>query len=528
MTDETISEKCENLYNKLNSFVESEISRDVTPQISNLNSRINALEPNLVRVKEVSGNASSVSAGGTSTKTFTVPACPSGYDWKYFSTSTGWGTISNVSLSGTTLTVTLLNVSNSSHDISFSGVLMYYPTTIKAEPHITISATNPYLLDGEVTDLVVSLVDEFGLPLTNKNVTIGQSVFLDDGTTASHNDSWTVTNGTMTRMDSYTRLVESTETLMCLMNSGYISPTSIVEFDFKAIDGVKNLGLVYIRNSGGGTSLADLSLNNVGGEIGEWIHLKIVFNNTNTITIYSDKLDNPITKTLSSTSPNYRLLLYGGGANTELHFKNVKVYETIKGVTNENGEFALNDVSVTDDTAFISTYGTETATTDVYLCQFVDYGVTGKSRLSYWFYNPTYSSASVDENGTTFNAVSEGSFATVSATLTQNPTSTDIYPYSFPLTVEFDLIGLEDNQGAISDYARIRVYNQANNKIAYWNIKDYGVGHYKIVCTEGSQKLYYNGVEQSRSFTLTPTTAWNVAFQTKGNIKFKNFRIREG
>ena len=82
MVDETISEKCENLYNKLNSFVESEISRDVTPQISNLNSRINALEPNLVRVKEVSGNTSSVSAGGTSTKTFTVPACPSGYGWK--------------------------------------------------------------------------------------------------------------------------------------------------------------------------------------------------------------------------------------------------------------------------------------------------------------------------------------------------------------------------------------------------------------------------------------------------------------
>ena len=172
MVDETIPEKCETLYNKLNSFVESEISRDVTPQISNLNSRIDALEPNLVRVKEVSGNISSVSAGGTSTKTFTVPACPSGYNWEYFSTSTGWGTVSSVSLSGTTLTVTLLNVSNSSHDISFSGVLMYYPTTIEAEQHISLVATNPYLLESEVTDLVVSLVDEFGLPLANKSVTV--------------------------------------------------------------------------------------------------------------------------------------------------------------------------------------------------------------------------------------------------------------------------------------------------------------------------------------------------------------------
>jgi len=38
MTDKTISEKCETLYNKLNSFVTSVINRDVTPQINNLES----------------------------------------------------------------------------------------------------------------------------------------------------------------------------------------------------------------------------------------------------------------------------------------------------------------------------------------------------------------------------------------------------------------------------------------------------------------------------------------------------------
>ena len=186
----------------------------------------------------------------------------------------------------------------------------------------------------------------------------------------------------------------------------------------------------------------------------------------------------------------------------------------------------MHNVNVTDDTIFNATYGTETATCLVELCDFVDYAVTNNSNLIQWFYPPSYSSASVDESGTTFSSVREGSFATVSATLTQNPSSTDIYPYSLPFTVEFDIIEWEDNQGATSDYARIRVYNNANNKIAYWNFKDFGVGHYKIVCTEGSQKLYYNGVEQSQKFTFTPTTAWNVAFQTKGNIKFRNFRIK--
>ena len=40
MANETISEKCETLYNKLNSFVTSVINRDVTPKISNLNTEV--------------------------------------------------------------------------------------------------------------------------------------------------------------------------------------------------------------------------------------------------------------------------------------------------------------------------------------------------------------------------------------------------------------------------------------------------------------------------------------------------------
>ena len=186
MANETISEKCETLYNKLNAFVTSVISRDVTPKISNLNtevwgsdtqtgnSRIDTLNTNfnnldssittmesdinnvksninnvesdvsnlqtsvnslsdsitnLIQVQEVHKNTPSISAGSTSAQTFTVTACPTGYSWKYFSTSTGWGTVSSVSLSGTTLTVKLLNVSNSSHSINFRGVLVYYPSS---------------------------------------------------------------------------------------------------------------------------------------------------------------------------------------------------------------------------------------------------------------------------------------------------------------------------------------------------------------------------------------------------------------
>lgn len=397
---------------------------------------------------------------------------------------------------------------------------------VDTNSYVSLTATNPYMLTGETTDVVAKLRNGVCRPLTNKNVTIGQSVFIDDGTTASHNDNW---NGLqyMTRTDTGTIINNTSGSALFdavnLNNSTipFANESMVVEFEIVENPSSSNKFRFGGQNLCDGETFRQYDFSFAQGETGRF---KFVYDKANnTIAKYKN---GAYVETVTHHFCGKMGFLFKLDNGASIKIKDFVVYETINGVTDEKGEFALHDVSVTDDTAFIATYETETATTDVYLCQFVDYGVTGKSRLSYWYYNPTYSSATVDENGTTFISVSEGSFATVSATLTQNPTITDIYSYSFPLTVEFDILGWEDNQGATSDYARIRVYNSANNKIAYWNITDYGVGHYKIVCTEGSQKLYFNGVEQSRKFTFTPTTAWNVAFQTKGHIKYKNFRIK--
>ena len=215
------------------------------------------------------------------------------------------------------------------------------------------------------------------------------------------------------------------------------------------------------------------------------------------------------------------------GLGQPLSNKSVTVTDgtnTYNGTTNTDGNLTLYNVPISTDTTFTSTYGTISDSCLVEYCRFVDYGVTNNSNLSYWYWNTNYGTGSVSDDGTTFNATTT-SYLTVSATLT-SPSTSSIYIYDFPLIIEFDIVSFNDPVGITSNYSRVRVYNNANSKNASWNIKDYGVGHYKFVCTEGSQKLYYNGVEQSRSFTFTPTTAWNVAFQTYGNIKFRNFRIK--
>jgi hypothetical protein len=149
----------------------------------------------------------------------------------------------------------------------------------------------------------------------------------DVGTVQSHNDIWLLSNATLTRDDSYSTLLETTATGSAMSNQyNKIPPNSVVEFDICQTDGSVNYAPIYIRNDGGGVSLSNISYNNLGAGIGDWVHIKIVFNNTDTITVYSDKLSEPFTKTLSATSTNYRVMLNLSGDMTTIKFKNYAIY----------------------------------------------------------------------------------------------------------------------------------------------------------------------------------------------------------
>lgn len=152
----------------------------------------------------------------------------------------------------------------------------------------------------------------------------------DNGTTNNHNDIWATTNATLTRETDYSLLTETSATGYCLLKSdNKIAPSQTIEFDLLQTEGTTTLSPIYIRNDGGGSSLSNITYSDLGASLEEWVHCKIVFNNTSIITIYSDKLETAITKTLSATSTNYRLMFYCGGAITQLQFKNVKIYDTI-------------------------------------------------------------------------------------------------------------------------------------------------------------------------------------------------------
>ena len=189
MANETISEKCETLYNKLNAFVTSVISRDVTPKISNLNtevwgsdtqtgnSRIDTLNTNFnnldgsitsmesdinnvesdvsnlqTSVNSLSDSitnhtttftdmiekytwvipAFSLESGKGVQKTVTVPS-PSGYYRIPLIQGAYKCSASSLSLSGTTLTVNIQNHYSSKANASMRGVILYFKSSIFTE-----------------------------------------------------------------------------------------------------------------------------------------------------------------------------------------------------------------------------------------------------------------------------------------------------------------------------------------------------------------------------------------------------------
>lgn len=94
---------------------------------------------------------------------------------------------------------------------------------VDEKSYVSLTATNPYIVEGETTDLVVSLVNGFGSPLSDKTVTISdgtssyngitnsQGVYTLSDVTVSANKTYTATYSTVS--DSVTTTVSDSVTI---------------------------------------------------------------------------------------------------------------------------------------------------------------------------------------------------------------------------------------------------------------------------------------------------------------------------
>ena len=84
---------------------------------------------NLIKVQYVSLNFGSINSGANGTKTATVTACPSGYNTMIVPKITGYCSVYSSSVSGTTLSVSVTNITTISHTCSAGVYVIYYPSS---------------------------------------------------------------------------------------------------------------------------------------------------------------------------------------------------------------------------------------------------------------------------------------------------------------------------------------------------------------------------------------------------------------
>ena len=158
---------------------------------------------------------------------------------------------------------------------------------------------------------------------------IDDTEFYDLGTDSTHSMFATSSTMTINYGSEYCSLSETTSgtTGVAVTDTDHYLPSDCVfEFDFMQVDGARNYAMIYIRNKANSSSVSIVPhLYDSGKQLNTWIHYKCEISG-NKLYVYVDDATTPIERTLSSIDTNYRLYWSTSNTNTELRFKNFKVY----------------------------------------------------------------------------------------------------------------------------------------------------------------------------------------------------------
>lgn len=236
-----------------------------------------------------------------------------------------------------------------------------------ADSIIHISASRPYLLEDETTDLIVTLHNGVGTPLANKSITIsdGTSVYsgitnslgtftlydltvssnttftatysissatctvyscsFADYATSTNNTNWDTVVSTveMTRQDSYTELKmkPNASSFGYIFKNLSITDNITIEFDLKqATTPSTNLQYFSFRDVTGVVKLG-ISRDYQGLNDSQWHHYRFVVNGL-TVTPYIDGVQ----KSNLTLSGNFAKIQIEARSEAVNHFKNFAIY----------------------------------------------------------------------------------------------------------------------------------------------------------------------------------------------------------
>lgn len=153
----------------------------------------------------------------------------------------------------------------------------------------------------------------------------------------------------------------------------------------------------------------------------------------------------------------------------------------------------------------------------------MDYGVSTE-HSDHYYYNSNYGTVTVTDTGTKVQN-SSGNFDLYFIPLDQTVSTSNVYKWNAPLTIEFDVV--ENNASSGQGEARFSIYSNTTNQSFFDNIDSNETGHWKFVLnTDNTQVCYHDGVRQ-KTGTATLTNA-RLGFRVTNQkyLTYKNFRIR--
>lgn len=181
------------------------------------------------------------------------------------------------------------------------------------------------------------------------------------------------------------------------------------------------------------------------------------------------------------------------------------------GITDKNGIYTLFNQTITTDTTYTVSYGTEIASKTIPVAKFIDYGVTNNHNDN-WYKNSGTDDRTVTDTGT----ILANTTSTRYDIFAYFGISGQIYVFQPPFTVEMDIVGISGTD------ARFQIYDSVTKDSYNGN---FTVGHWKIVYDGTTIKPYYNGVEQTNYTRNMPNARIGFFIPEMCLIMYKNFVI---
>lgn len=160
--------------------------------------------------------------------------------------------------------------------------------------------------------------------LVSETFVVYDCILYDNATISSHNDSmWSVETGL--QLSRYTDYSEVAEVSTANANMYCTIPSEcVVELDLKQIGGTNGNFWLNLKTTSNAYK-SGTNLNNVGGSVETWTHLKLEFENG--VCTYTNMNNNQSTTfNTGITDANMRFALNTGNNITAHQFKNFKVY----------------------------------------------------------------------------------------------------------------------------------------------------------------------------------------------------------